>query len=68
VFRGDVIFVGSTPDEEEPYTADPTTWDRFVDGTLAEHHVGFPHHRLMSHQAIEELGPLVRRLLAEPPS
>ncbi len=66
VFRGDVIFVGSTPDEEEPYTADPTTWDGYVDGTLAEHHVGFPHHRLMSHQAIEELGPLVRRLLASP--
>jgi amino acid adenylation domain-containing protein/non-ribosomal peptide synthase protein (TIGR01720 family) len=65
VFHGDVVFIGSTPDEEEPYTADPTTWDPFVDGALAEHHVGFPHHRLMTHRAIEELGPLVRRLLAE---
>ncbi|MDN5893879.1 MAG: amino acid adenylation domain-containing protein [Nocardioides sp.] len=63
VFAGDIVFINSTGDDEEPYTADPTTWDDYVDGEIHVHKVRFPHHRLMTHAALEDFGPFVRDVL-----
>jgi thioesterase domain-containing protein len=62
-FPGPVHFIASTPDDEEPYSADWSTWTDHVAGGVEVHRVDHPHHRLMTQASLTQIGPIVRRVL-----
>ncbi|WP_425334427.1 amino acid adenylation domain-containing protein [Prescottella agglutinans] len=58
-FDGDLVYFAA--DGEAGDTGTP--WDRYVVGTVHTHPVGHPHNRLTEPDALEVIGPIVRRYL-----
>ncbi|MED7949604.1 non-ribosomal peptide synthetase [Streptomyces sp. BE303] len=64
VWTGDALFVTAAR-TTAPEDAPAKVWPPYLRGRLAEHVLDVAHDELMDAQALEEIGPLVQRALAE---